>query len=260
MMGMKGLVINPKGDVISLPIKTSLKEGHSDLEYFISTHGSRKGMTDTALRTAEAGYLTRRLIDAVQDVVIKENDCKTKSGIAIYREDGSEFDHKFSQRLFSRTAISDIKIGRRVVVKAGEVISEVSGEEIEKSNLEMVTVRSAITCKTLYGVCSKCYGLDLGRNKPVEIGEAVGIVAAQSIGEPGTQLVLRTRHAGGVAGKDITIGLPRVEELFEVRTPKGKAVLSDVEGVVEKMMKSGEGEAKITENLKLRWMPQFQNF
>lgn len=239
MMGMKGLVINPNGEVISLPIRTSLKEGHTDLEYFISTHGSRKGMTDTALKTAEAGYLTRRLIDAVQDVVVKEEDCKTKSGIVIYREDGAEFDHKFSQRLFSRTAVSDIKIGRRIVVKAGEVIGEVSGEEIEKSNLETVTVRSAITCKTLYGVCSKCYGLDLGRNKPVEIGEAVGIVAAQSIGEPGTQLVLRTRHAGGVAGKDITIGLSRVEELFEIRTPKGKAVLSDVEGVVEKISEKG---------------------
>lgn len=239
MIGMKGLVINPKGEVISLPIRSSLKEGHSSLEYFISTHGSRKGMTDTALRTAEAGYLTRRLIDAVQDVVIKEEDCKTKSGIPIYREDGAEFDHKLSQRLFSRTALEDIKIGRKVVVKAGEIIGEKAAEEIEKSNLDVVNVRSTITCKTLYGVCSRCYGLDLGRNKPVEIGEAVGIVAAQSIGEPGTQLVLRTRHAGGVAGKDITVGLPRVEELFEVRTPKGKAAISDVEGIVDKINEKG---------------------
>ena len=239
MMGMKGLVINPKGEVISLPIKSSLKEGHNALEYFISTHGSRKGMTDTALRTAEAGYLTRRLIDAVQDVVVKEEDCKTKSGITIYREDGREFDHKLSHRVFSRTALEDIKIGRKTVVKAGEMINEAAAEEIDKSNLDSIAVRSAITCKTLYGVCSKCYGLDLGRNKPVEIGEAVGIIAAQSIGEPGTQLVLRTRHAGGVVGRDITEGLPRVEELFEIRTPKGKAILSDVEGVVEKISDKG---------------------
>ena len=239
MMGMKGLVINPKGDIISLPIKSSLKEGYTALEYFISTHGSRKGMTDTALKTAEAGYLTRRLIDAVQDIVVKEEDCKTKAGINIYRNDGSEFDHKLADRLFSRTALEDIKVGRKVVVKAGEVINEAAAREIDKSNLESVAVRSAITCKTLYGVCSTCYGLDLGRNKPVAVGEAVGIVAAQSIGEPGTQLVLRTRHSGGVAGKDITMGLPRVEELFEIRTPKGKAILSDVEGTVEKIGDKG---------------------
>ncbi len=239
IVGMKGLVNNPKGDIISLPIKTSLKEGHTAFEYFISTHGARKTMTDTALKTAEAGYLTRRLIAAAQDMVIKEGDCKTKVGITIYREDGAEFDHKFSNRLFSRVALADIKVGRKIVVKAGEMISQEVAEEVEASDIQEVIVRSPITCKTLYGVCSKCYGLDLGRNNLVEIGEAVGIVAAQSIGEPGTQLTLRTRHSGGVAGKDITTGLPRVEELFEVRSPKGKAVLSEVDGVVEKISDKG---------------------
>jgi len=239
MMGMKGLVVSPKGDMINLPIKTSLKEGHTAFEYFISTHGSRKGMTDTALKTAEAGYLTRRLIAAAQDMVIKEEDCKTKVGITIYRKDGSEFEHKLSDRLFSRVSLADIKVGRKVIVEAGDVISKEIAEEIEVSDIQEVSVRSPITCKTLHGVCSKCYGLDLGRNKLVEIGEAVGIVAAQSIGEPGTQLTLRTRHAGGVASKDITIGLPRVEELFEVRAPKGKAVISEVEGVVEKISEKG---------------------
>ncbi|HZX01214.1 MAG TPA: DNA-directed RNA polymerase subunit beta' [Candidatus Paceibacterota bacterium] len=239
MMGMKGLVINPKGDIISLPIKTSLKEGHTAFEYFISTHGSRKGMTDTALKTAEAGYLTRRLIAAAQDMVIKEEDCKAKAGIVIYRKDGAEFDHKLSDRLFSRVALEDIKVGRKIVVEAGEVIDEEAAKEIESSDLEEVIVRSPITCKTLHGVCSRCYGSDLGRNELVKIGEAVGIVAAQSIGEPGTQLVLRTRHAGGIVSKDITTGLPRVEELFEVRAPKGKAVLSEVEGVVEKISEKG---------------------
>ena len=239
MMGMKGLVVNPKGDMISLPIKTSLKEGHTAFEYFISTHGSRKGMTDTALKTAEAGYLTRRLIAAAQDMVIKEDDCKAKVGIIIYRKDGAEFEHKLSDRLFSRVALADIKVGRKATVKAGEVISKEAAQEIESSDLQEVVVRSPITCKTLHGVCSKCYGSDLGRNELVKIGEAVGIVAAQSIGEPGTQFTLRTRHAGGVVGKDITTGLPRVEELFEVRTPKGKAVLSEIVGVVEKISEKG---------------------
>ncbi len=239
MMGMKGLVINPKGDIIDLPIKSSLKEGFTALEYFISTHGSRKGMTDIALKTAEAGYLTRRLIAAAQDIVIKEVDCKTKTGVTIYKEDGKEFEYKISHRLFSRTALEDIKVGRKVVVKAGEIISESAAEEIEKSSLEEVNVRSPINCKTLYGICSKCYGLDLGRNEPVKVGEAVGIIAAQSIGEPGTQLTLHSKHAGGVIGRDITLGLPRVEELFEIRSPKGKAVLSEVDGIVEKITEKG---------------------
>ncbi len=239
IMGMKGLVVNPQGQQIELPIRSSLKEGHSDLEYFISTHGSRKGMADTALKTAEAGYLTRRLIDVAQDVVVREEDCKTKEGITVYREDGVDFGHSFADRIFGRTARQDIKIGRKVLVEENEIISRELAREIEASGLESIEVRSPITCKSLYGVCARCYGLDLGDNQPIKVGEAVGIIAAQSIGEPGTQLTLKTRHAGGIAAKDITYGLPRVEEIFEVRSPKGKAILSEVQGTVTKIEDRG---------------------
>ena len=239
MMGMKGLVVNPKGEEIELPIRTSLKEGHNGLTYFITTHGSRKGLADTALKTAEAGYLTRRLVDVAQDVVVRENDCRTKEGILIRREDGADFGHKFGDRLFSRTALEDVKVGRKTVIKAGETIDHEIAREIEASDLQEVAVRSPIACKTLYGVCAKCYGLDLGENEPVKIGEAVGIIAAQSIGEPGTQLTLNTKHAGGAAGKDITTGLPRVEELFEVHTPKGKAVLAPAGGSIADVEEKG---------------------
>jgi DNA-directed RNA polymerase subunit beta' len=239
MSGMRGLIINPKGEIVELPIRTSLKEGHSGLEYFISTHGSRKGLVDTALRTAEAGYLTRRLIDVAQEVVVKEENCRTRQGLTIYRSDGADIGRSFASRIFSRTALKDIKIGRKTVVRAGEIIDEAAAEEINKSNIESVEVRSPVTCKTPYGVCVKCYGLDLGRGKEIELGEAVGIVAAQSIGELGTQLTLRTFHTGGVAGRDITTGLPRVEEIFENRTPKGKAILSLVEGTVKKIETKG---------------------
>ncbi len=232
MSGMKGNVNNPKGELIELPIRTSLKEGHTNLEYFISTHGSRKGLVDTALRTAEAGYLTRRLIDVAQDVVIREENCRTTQGIVLGREDGLDYGYEFADRLFSRTALNDIKIGRKTVVKAGDIIDLDTAEEIAKSDVKTVEVRSPITCNTLYGVCAKCYGLDLGKNEPVDMGEAVGIVAAQSIGELGTQLTLRTFHGGGVAGRDITTGLPRVEELFERRVPKRKGVLSNFDGTV----------------------------
>ena len=239
MAGMRGTIINPKGEIIDLPIRSSLKEGHTNLEYFISTHGSRKGLVDTALRTAEAGYLTRRLIDTAQDVIIRQENCRTKQGLAIYREDGADFGYRFAERLTSRITLKDVKVGRKVVVKAGEIISAEAANAIQKSDLSMAEVRSPITCKTLYGICSKCYGLDLGRNEPIKLGEAVGIIAAQSIGELGTQLTLRTFHTGGVAGRDITAGLPRVEELFENRTPKRKGVLSSVEGTVVKIEDSG---------------------
>ncbi|MBI2013335.1 MAG: DNA-directed RNA polymerase subunit beta' [Candidatus Colwellbacteria bacterium] len=235
MMGMKGLVANPKGEIIELPIRTSLKEGHSVLEYFISTHGSRKGLVDTALKTADAGYLTRRLIDTAQDVIIREENCKTKEGIIIWRQDGLDFGHDFATRLFSRTALKDIKVSKKVVVAEGEIIGHKAAEEIQASDIASVEVRSPIKCKTLYGICAMCYGLDLGNNEPIKVGEAVGIVAAQSIGEPGTQLTLRTKHAGGAAGRDITSGLPRVEELLEVRSPKGKAIITEVDGAVAKI-------------------------
>lgn len=233
MAGMKGLVQNPKGEPIELPIKSSYKEGLSVLEYFISTHGARKGSTDTALKTASAGYLTRRLVDVSQDLVIREEDCKTKEGITIRREDGLQFGSTLASRIFSRTALEDVKIDGETAVKEGEVITKDIAEQINKSKLEGVKIRSPIACKTLYGVCSTCYGYDLGNNKPIKIGEAVGIVAAQSIGEPGTQLTMRTFHIGGVAGSDITHGLPRVEEVFEARPPKGRAYLAEEDGIVE---------------------------
>ncbi|MBI4160086.1 DNA-directed RNA polymerase subunit beta' [Candidatus Wolfebacteria bacterium] len=232
MAGMKGLVQNPKGETIELPIKASYKEGLSASEFFINTHSARKGLIDTALKTASAGYLTRRLVDVAQDVVIREHDCRTTEGIEVYRADGDEFGYHFADRLYGRVAVGDIKVGRRIVAHAGRIINREIAEAIEKSSIASVNLRSPISCKSIHGMCSTCYGLDLGRNQPIAIGEAVGIVAAQSIGEPGTQLTLRTFHTGGIAGVDITHGLPRVQELFEVRAPKGKALLSDVDGVV----------------------------
>ena len=241
MTGMRGIVVNPKGEEIELPIRTSLKEGHTSLEYFISTHGSRKGLVDTALRTAEAGYLTRRLIDAAQDMVIKEENCGTKNGITLHREDEiTEYGYSFEDRLFSRVPTEDIKIGRKTVTKAGEIITSEAAKEIAADEKTVsVDIRSPITCKTLYGLCSKCYGLDLGKNEQVKVGESVGIVAAQSIGELGTQLTLRTFHGGGLAGHDITTGLPRVDELFERRIPKLKGILSDIEGIVTDISEDG---------------------
>ncbi len=234
IIGMKGLVQNPRGETIELPIKSSYKEGLSVLEFFISTHGSRKGLTDTALRTASAGYLTRRLVDVAQDVIIRENDCGTSEGIEIFRADGEEYSYSFGLRIFSRTALEDIKAGHKILVKAGEIISKETAEFIDKeTKIESVKVRSPLRCKTLYGICSSCYGLDLGWGGKIKEGEAAGIVAAQSIGEPGTQLTLRTFHSGGVAGVDITHGLPRVEEIFEVRVPKGKAILAEEDGAIE---------------------------
>jgi DNA-directed RNA polymerase beta' subunit len=239
MMGMKGLVANPKGETIELPIVNSYKEGLTVLQYFISTHGARKGTTDTALKTAQAGYLTRRLVDVAQDLIIREEDCRTKEGIEIFRSDLQEIGSNFGARIFSRTALEDIKVGNKVLLAAGETADKAAAEAIASSKLEVVKVRSPITCKTLYGLCIKCYGFDLGMNKPVKIGAAVGVVAAQSIGEPGTQLTMRTFHQGGVAQSDITHGLPRIEEIFEARPPKGKAILCEVDGIVDKIEESG---------------------
>jgi len=235
MMGMKGLVQNPKGEIIELPILSSYKEGLSVLEYFIASHGARKGSSDTALKTASAGYLTRRLIDATQELIITDDDCGTTKGIAVRREDGLEYGHRFSTRLLGRTSLEDIKIGHKLIVKANKVINAEAAELIEQSDIQQVKIRSPITCKTLWGICRKCYGYDLAYNKPVDLGVPIGIIAAQSIGEPGTQLTLRTFHTGGVAGQDITHGLPRIEELFECRSPKNKAIISEVNGTVVKI-------------------------
>lgn len=233
MMGMKGLVANPQGETIELPIKSSYKEGLSVLEFFINTHGARKGLTDTALKTAQAGYLTRRLVDVSQDLIIREEDCKTTKGRTIVRKDGDDYGVSFSQRIFGRTSLDDIKAGNKVLAKAGEIISRQAAQAIENSSIDQIETRSPMECKAASGICSKCYGYDLSKTQPIEIGEAVGVVAAQSIGEPGTQLTLRTFHTGGVAGVDITHGLQRVQELFEVRIPKGKAYLAEADGVIE---------------------------
>ena len=236
LAGMRGLMADPSGRIIEMPILSNFREGLTALEYFISTHGARKGLADTALRTADAGYLTRRLVDAAQEVIINAEDCGTRGGIWINQSDdvGGQ---TLGERVLGRIAagpIADPNTGE-IITSAGEMIQEKEAEAIEAAGIEQVYVRSPMTCQLRYGMCAKCYGRDLGRRKMVEVGSAVGIVAAQSIGEPGTQLTLRTFHTGGVAsGGDITHGLPRVEELFEARkSPKGEALMADIDGVVE---------------------------
>ncbi len=237
MIGMIGLKASPSGDIIELPVKSSFKEGVDVLEFFISSHGIRKGLTDTALKTANAGYLTRRLVDVGQDVVIQEEDCGDDIGVVMTSAESEEIGEPLLVRILGRYTLDDIKTpgGRNVIVKAGELIVEEHIREIKKAKkeLESARVRSVMACKCQRGVCQKCYGYDLAYNKLVKMGTAVGIIAAQSIGEPGTQLTMRTFHTGGVAGKDITQGLPRVEELFEARMPKRKAIMTEVSGSVE---------------------------
>ncbi len=242
MVGLKGLVQNPAGDIIDLPIISSFKEGFNVLEYFISTHGARKGSADTALRTASAGYLTRRLVDVSQDVIITEENCGDTEGFLMKREDGNEFGVGLGARIFGRTTAKDIKnANSEVIVKIGDIVGRKAGIRIDKEEVLEAVVRSPITCKTKFGICRKCYGYDLGNNEPVEVGTAVGIVAAQAIGEPGTQLTMRTFHTGGVASAaDITEGLPRVQEVFEARIPKSKAVISEVEGKIIDIVDSGK--------------------
>jgi len=233
LCGIKGLVANPAGETIELPIKSNLKEGFTILEYFIATHGGRKGKSDTALKTAEAGYLTRRLVDAVQDVVIKENDCGRNEEYEISKEESERLGEDFSRRIDGRVLSTDLKSpdGKTVIAKKGSIINGEVMKKITEHKVDKVTIRSIMTCATQNGICQMCYGRDLGTNKPVDLGTAIGIIAAQSIGEPGTQLTMRTFHMGGVAeGADITQGLTRVEELFEARPPKSPAVLSKHKG------------------------------
>ncbi|QIB27152.1 DNA-directed RNA polymerase subunit beta' [Caloranaerobacter azorensis] len=235
LAGMRGLMANASGRTVEVPIKSNFREGLSVLEFFISTHGSRKGLADTALRTADSGYLTRRLVDVSQDVIVREEDCGTDQGIVVSAfKDGNEVIEELWDRIVGRFAVEDIihPETNEIIVKAGELIDENMADKIVEAGIEKVKVRSVLTCKTRHGVCAKCYGRNLATGEVVNVGEAVGIIAAQSIGEPGTQLTMRTFHTGGVAGADITQGLPRVEELFEARKPKGLAIISEVSGVV----------------------------
>jgi DNA-directed RNA polymerase subunit beta' len=236
LAGMRGLMTDPSGRIIELPIKANFREGLTVLEYFISTHGQRKGLADTAIRTSESGYLTRRLVDVAQDVIIREEDCKTTEGVTMVAiKEGNDVVVPLRDRIIGRVAVEDVTAprSRKVIVETDQEIAEDAAEQIEQAGTETVVVRSVLTCKSRYGVCAKCYGRNLASGKQVEIGEAVGIIAAQSIGEPGTQLTMRTFHTGGVAGFDITQGLPRVEELFEARKPKGQAIIAEVSGRVK---------------------------
>ena len=248
VIGTKGLVSNPAGDIIELPIKSSLREGLDVLEYFISSHGVRKGLTDTALRTANAGYLTRRLVDVAQDVIIQEEDCGDSDGVTLLAEECDEIGEPILTRLLGRVLLKDLKDAdtKATVVKKGALINEEQIRELTKHHIEEAHVRSVLTCKLKRGLCQKCYGYDLAHNALVKIGTAVGIIAAQSIGEPGTQLTMRTFHSGGAAAADITQGLPRVEELFEARIPKRKALIAPVAGTAKIL----EGEGRILQTAK----------
>jgi DNA-directed RNA polymerase subunit beta' len=248
LAGMRGLMADPAGRIIALPIRSNFREGLTALEYFISTHGARKGLADTALRTADAGYLTRRLVDVAQDVIVDADDCGTRSGIWITQEESKAMGQSMAERTMGRVAagpIVDPQTGE-IIVATGELIEQEEAERIDKSGVDKAYVRSPLTCALRHGLCATCYGRDLARGGTIKIGEAVGIIAAQSIGEPGTQLTLRTFHTGGVAGaSDITHGLPRVQELFEARIPKGEAVISDIDGRVELDQRDGVRVLKV---------------
>ena len=249
LAGMRGLMADPSGQIIDLPIKANFREGLTVLEYFISTHGARKGLADTALRTADSGYLTRRLVDVSQDVIVRETDCGTEQGIKVEEiKDGSEVIERLDERIEGRYAMEDIihPETKKVLVSAGDIISTDMSQEIVALGMKSIYIRSVLTCKTKHGVCMRCYGRNLATGKLVDIGEAVGVIAAQSIGEPGTQLTMRTFHTGGVAGDDITQGLPRIEELFEARKPKGQAIITEVEGEVKINEIKGKKEIEIT--------------
>ncbi len=234
--GMRGLMATPSGRIFEVPVKSNFREGLTVLEYFVSTHGARKGLADTALRTADSGYLTRRLVDVAQDVIVREDDCGTDKGFVVTPiQDGKEVIENLYDRIEGRYAfetIRDSKTGE-VIVQRNELLEADKAKKIIEAGIEKVLIRSVLSCRTKHGVCKKCYGRNLATGKFVEIGEAVGVIAAQSIGEPGTQLTMRTFHTGGVAGDDITQGLPRIQELFEARNPKGQAPISEIEGVVK---------------------------
>lgn len=249
MAGMKGLIVNTQGRTIDFPIVPSYKEGLSPIEYFITTHGSRKGLADTALNTAKAGYLTRRLVDVSQDVVITEEDCGTKEGKLLTKDNVLGIEIPLSKNIRGRVVAADVKdADGKVLYKRGFLITKEEAQKIQNLGITEIFVRSPLTCKTVHGLCRQCYGLDLGRNQLVLQGEAVGIIAAQAIGEPGTQLTLRTFHLGGVAQLDITAGLPRIEEIFERRIPKNPAVVSHADGEVTEIRDDGKEKVIIVLN------------
>jgi len=236
LAGMRGLMAAPSGKIIELPITSSFREGLTVLEYFISTHGARKGLADTALKTADSGYLTRRLVDVAQDVIVREEDCGTDRGLLVSDiKEGTEMIEPFIERIEGRYSKETIRHPEtdEVIIRPDELITPDIAKQITDAGIEQMYIRSAFTCNTRHGVCEKCYGKNLATGEKVEVGEAVGTIAAQSIGEPGTQLTMRTFHTGGVAGSDITQGLPRIQEIFEARNPKGQAVITEIEGVVD---------------------------
>ncbi|EKI2450970.1 DNA-directed RNA polymerase subunit beta' [Staphylococcus aureus] len=236
LAGMRGLMAAPSGKIIELPITSSFREGLTVLEYFISTHGARKGLADTALKTADSGYLTRRLVDVAQDVIVREEDCGTDRGLLVSDiKEGTEMIEPFIERIEGRYSKETIRHPEtdEIIIRPDELITPEIAKQITDAGIEQMYIRSAFTCNARHGVCEKCYGKNLATGEKVEVGEAVGTIAAQSIGEPGTQLTMRTFHTGGVAGSDITQGLPRIQEIFEARNPKGQAVITEIEGVVE---------------------------
>ncbi|MBG1190641.1 DNA-directed RNA polymerase subunit beta' [Staphylococcus aureus] len=236
LAGMRGLMAAPSGKIIELPITSSFREGLTVLEYFISTHGARKGLADTALKTADSGYLTRRLVDVAQDVIVREEDCGTDRGLLVSDiKEGTEMIEPFIERIEGRYSKETIRHPEtdEIIIRPDELITPEIAKKITDVGIEQMYIRSAFTCNARHGVCEKCYGKNLATGEKVEVGEAVGTIAAQSIGEPGTQLTMRTFHTGGVAGSDITQGLPRIQEIFEARNPKGQAVITEIEGVVE---------------------------
>ncbi|GIW67166.1 MAG: DNA-directed RNA polymerase subunit beta' [Candidatus Parcubacteria bacterium] len=238
MTAVKGIVAKPTGEAIDLPIVSSYKKGFSPLEYFISTHGARKGAADKALKTPRSGYLTRRLVDALHDLIIKEVDCGDESGIVIDKNECQKVGDRFAEQIYSRFSLETVKDkDGNILVNKDEIITREIAKKIEEAGIEKIRVRSPFTCKTLYGICQKCFGLDLGNNQLIKLGEAIGIIAAQSIGEPGTQLTMRTFHYGGViTAGDITLGLPRVEEIFEARQPRMESIIAPFSGKVKNIL------------------------
>ncbi|HBG02042.1 MAG TPA: DNA-directed RNA polymerase subunit beta', partial [Firmicutes bacterium] len=252
LAGMRGLVADPTGRTFEIPIKANFREGLTVLEYFISSHGTRKGLADTAIRTADSGYLTRRLVDVSQDVIVREHDCGTKKGIVVraikeLTGDREAIIEPLWERLVGRVAAEDVVDPQtgEILVETNEMINEDLAQSIERAGIREAKIRSVLVCETRHGVCVRCYGRNLANGTLVDVGEAVGIVAAQSIGEPGTQLTMRTFHTGGVAGDDITAGLPRVEELFEARKPKGQAIITEIPGTISVVETKGVRKATV---------------